>query len=120
MNPRTALGAVLAVVLLANVAIGEAHMALALLPVHIGLGFVAFAASVAYALIGRQFRPALALGLVLTVLTGLQGALGLTMLLFHVEDAIETVHRFNGSAAFLIGFVGGILVGRAARRAQRA
>lgn len=120
MNPRTVLGAVLAVVLLANVAIGEMHLAMALLPVHVGLGFIAFVASAAYAFIGRGFRPALALGLVLSVLTGLQGALGLSMLLFHVEDAVETVHRFNGSASFLIGLVGGILVGRAARRAQRA
>ena len=118
MNPRTVIGAVLAVVLLVNVAIGEMRMALALLPLHVALGAIAFVASVAYAYIGRKFRPALALGALLSVLTGLQGALGLTMLLFHVEDVVETLHRFNGSATFLIGLVGGILVGRAARRAE--
>jgi predicted anti-sigma-YlaC factor YlaD len=118
MNPRTVLGAVLAVVLLVNVAIGEMRMALTLLPLHVGLGAVAFAISVTYAYVGRRFRPALALGALLSVLTGLQGALGLAMLLYHVENPVETVHRFNGSATFLIGLVGGILVGRAARRAQ--
>ncbi len=118
MNPRTALGAVLAVALLVNVAVGEMRLAFALLPLHVGLGALAFAASVAYAYIGRKFRSALALGVLLSVLTGVQGALGLAMLLFHVENLVETVHRFNGSAAFLIGLVGGILVGRAARKAQ--
>jgi hypothetical protein len=52
------------------------------------------------------------------VLTGLQGALGLAMLLYYVGNPVVTVHRFLGSATFLIGLVGGILVGRAARRAQ--
>ena len=118
MNPRTVLGAVLAVVLLVNVAIGEMRMALTLVPLHVGLGAVAFAVSVAYAYVGRKFRPALALGVLLSVLTGLEGASGLTMFLYQVDNFVETVHRFNGSATFLIGLVGGILVGRAARRAQ--
>ncbi|MDJ0275063.1 MAG: hypothetical protein QXP81_02470 [Nitrososphaerota archaeon] len=120
MNARTVLGAVLAVVLLANVAIGEARMASALLPLHLGLGVVAFAASVAYAVIGRRFMPALVLGLVLSVLTGLQGALGLSMLLLNAEGPVEVAHRFNGTATFLIGLVGGILVGRASRRVLKA
>jgi predicted anti-sigma-YlaC factor YlaD len=118
MSPRTVFGAVLAVVLLVNVAIGEMRMALTLLPLHVGLGAVAFAVSVAYVYVGRKFRPTLALGVLLLVLTGLQGALGLAMLLYHVGNPVATVHRFNGSATFLIGLVGGILVGRAARRAQ--
>jgi hypothetical protein len=40
------------------------------------------------------------------------------MLLYYVGNPVVTVHRFLGSATFLIGFVGGILVGRAARKAQ--
>jgi len=118
MRTNTVLGAVLAVVLLVNVAVGEMHMALTLLPLHVGLGAVAFATSVAYVYLGRKFRPALALGVLLSVLTGLQGALGLTMWLYYVGNPVATVHRFTGSATFLIGLVGGILVGRAARRAQ--
>ncbi len=118
MNPRTVIGAVLSVVLLVNVAVGEMRMALALLPLHVVFGAVAFVASLAYTYIGRNFRPALVLGVLLSVLTGLQGALGLAMLLFHAENAVETLHRFNGSATFLIGLVGGFLVGRAARRSQ--
>jgi heme A synthase len=118
MNPKTVFGAVLAVVLLVNVAIGEMRMAWTLLPLHVGLGAVAFAVSVAYAYVSRKFRPALALGVLLLVLTGLQGALGLAMLLYYVGNPVVTVHRFLGSATFLIGFVGGILVGRAARKAQ--
>ncbi len=118
MNPRAVVGAVLAAVLLVNVAIGEMRMAWALLPLHVGLGAAAFVASLAYTYIGRNFRPALVLGVLLSVLTGLQGALGLVMLLFHVGNLVETIHRFNGSATFLIGLVGGVLVGRAARRAK--
>ncbi len=118
MNPRTVLGAVLAVSLLVNVTIGEMRLSWALLPLHIALGVVSFAASIAYAYIGRRFRPTLALGAVLSVLTGLQGALGLAMLLFAVFGPVEVIHRFNGSAAFLIGLVGGIVVGRAARKGE--
>jgi hypothetical protein len=40
------------------------------------------------------------------------------MLLYHVGNPVATVHRFTGSATLLIGLVGGILVGRAARRTQ--
>jgi heme A synthase len=118
MRTNTVFGAVLAVVLLVNVAIGEMRMAWTLLPLHVGLGAVAFAVSVAYAYVSRKFRPALALGILLSVLTGLQGALGLAMLFYHVGNPVATVHRFTGSATFLIGLVGGILVGRATRRAQ--
>ncbi|MEN3048112.1 MAG: hypothetical protein ABDH63_04965 [Candidatus Caldarchaeales archaeon] len=116
MRPATVLGIVMAVALLLNVFIGEARFAWTLLPVHIGFGVVAFGASVAYTVVSRGFRPGLALGLLLTVLTGVQGALGLAMVFGTHGQLIESFHRWNGNASFLIGLVGGILVGRLYRR----
>lgn len=112
MRPATALGMVMAVALLLNVFIGEARLSWTLLPVHIGLGVVAFGAAIAYTVVSRGFRPGLALGALLTVLTGLQGALGLAMVFGFYGQFIEAFHRWNGNASFLIGLVGGILVGR--------
>ncbi len=118
MNPRTVLGAVLAAALLVNAAIGLTGNAPALLELHGAMGVIAFVAAVAYAYTGRKFRPALALGALLSVLLVLQGYLGLTMLLSGVKDSFATFHTLTGATSLLIGIVGGILVGRAERRAE--
>jgi len=110
MKTNTVLGAALVVALLAS----SAPVILPLL--HVGLGALAFVLAVAYAYTGRRFRPALALGILLAVLTGLQGALGLA-LLGQAEQAVAAVHLYGGYATSLIGLVGVILVERAARRA---
>jgi zinc transporter ZupT len=117
MSPTTVLGVVLVVVLLLSIATGAMQMA-SLLPLHGVLGVVAFAVSVAYAYVGRKFRPALALGALLSVLTAIEGVSGLAILPSQVEDPIATVHLFNGWAGFLIALAGVILVSRAARKAQ--
>jgi hypothetical protein len=110
MRTNTVLGVALVVALLAS----SAPVILPLL--HVGLGAVAFVLAVVYAYIGRRLRLALALGILLAVLTGLGGATGLA-LLGQAEEAVATVHRFIGSATFLVGLVGVILVERAARKA---
>ncbi|MCS7118404.1 MAG: hypothetical protein NZ957_06440 [Thaumarchaeota archaeon] len=116
MRPATVLGMVVGLLLLVNVFIGEARLAWSLLPVHIGLGAAAFGVSIVYAVVSRGYRPALIFGAVLVVLTALQGALGLMMVFGFHGQLIETVHRWNGNASFLIGLVGGIVVGRMYRR----
>jgi hypothetical protein len=110
MRTNTVLGVALVVALLAS----SAPVILPLL--HVGLGAVAFVLAVVYAYIGRRLRLALALGILLAVLTGLGGATGLA-LLGQAEEAVATVHRVIGSATFLVGLVGVILVERAARKA---
>ncbi|MCS7094561.1 MAG: hypothetical protein NZ988_01950 [Thaumarchaeota archaeon] len=117
MRRATALGIVIGVLLLVNVFIGEARLAWTLLPVHIALGATAFGASIFYSVISRGYRPAVIFGALLVVLIGLQGTLGLMMVFGLHGQLIETAHRFAGNASFLIGLVGGIVVGRMYRRA---
>jgi hypothetical protein len=110
MRTNTVLGVALVVALLAS----SAPVILPLL--HVGLGALAFVLAVAYAYTGREFRPALALGILLAVLTGLGGATGLA-LLGQAEEAVAAVHLYGGYATSLVGLVGVILVERAARKA---
>ena len=110
MSTNTILGAVLIVVLLASAA------AVSLPLLHAALGAVAFVLAVAYAYTGRKLRLALALGILLAVLTGLEGATGLA-LLGQAEEAVAAGHLYSGWATLLVGIVGVILAWRAARRA---
>jgi hypothetical protein len=110
MSTNTILGVVLIVVLLASAA------AVSLPLLHAALGAVAFVLAVAYAYTGRRLRLALALGILLAVLTGLGGATGLA-LLNQAEETVAAVHLFGGLATLLVALVGVILVWRAASKA---